>query len=255
MGDKHIQNFLGKKTSMFVRSTSKTDPFVLLQFITKKRNGTWEKPSFGQGMLLKCNLDEIIMINEVLKGKFKSWSANLTFKGKDVSISVKWDDNSHLKLWINAGKYLKMLDYSQVQLFISLLNHLLKEKVKYSTITSSLERNDSQISQVSQIRKIEKPQEIPYKKKRPSKNQTIETKYINNTKVTVKKSFKKPVKQITGTIKFQTKKAILLELSTGEEKWVPKSVIQSLFKSWGKMEQTFYLDSWFFEANLIPIQS
>jgi len=251
MGDKHLQNFFGKNTSMFVRSTSKADPYILLQFITKRRNGFWEKPSIGQGMLLKCNLDEIIMIKEVLKGKFKSWSANLTYKGKKVGIALKWEDNSDLKLWINAGKYSKLLDYSQVQLFISLLNHLLKEKVKYSVITSSLERTDSQIGQ---IRKVEKPQENPYKKKPPSnKNQTTETKYIKNTKVTVKKSFKKDVKQITGTIKFQTKRAILLELSTGEEKWVPKSVIQSLFKSWGKNEQTFYLDSWFIEQ--IPIHA
>jgi len=145
-----------------------------------------------------------------------------------------------------------MLDYSQVQLFIALLNHLLREKVKFSTITSSLERTDSQIGQ---IRKIEKPQENSHNKRIPSKNQTTETKYIKNTKVTVKKTFKKDVKQITGTIKFQTKKAILLELSSGEEKWVPKSVIQSLFKSWGKNEQTFYLDSWFFENELVPIHS
>jgi len=252
MGDKHLQNFFGKNTSMFVRSTSKADPYIFLQFIMKKRNGIWEKPSIGQGMLLKCNLDEIIMIKEVLKGKFKSWSTKLTFKGKDVGIALKWDDNSNLKLWINAGKYSKMLDYSQVQLFIALLNHLLREKVKFSTITSSLERTDSQIGQ---IRKIEKPQENSHNKRIPSKNQTTETKYIKNTKVTVKKTFKKDVKQITGTIKFQTKKAILLELSSGEEKWVPKSVIQSLFKSWGKNEQTFYLDSWFFENELVPIHS
>ena len=253
MGDKHLQNFFGNKTSMFVRSTSKVDPFILLQFITKYKNGSWEKPSNGQGLLLKFNLDEIIMIREVLKGEFKSWSTNLTVKGKDFNISLNWNDNSNLKLWINVERYSKMLDYSQVQLFISLLDHLLKEKVKYSTITSSTERNDLQ---VTQIRKIETSQEKPYKKSIPSKkNQTKETKYIGNTKVTVKKSFKKPVKEITGTIKFQTKKAIFLELSSGEEKWVPKSVIQSLFKSWGKMEQTFYVDSWFFKANLIPIQS
>jgi len=43
----------------------------------KKRSGIWEKPSIGQGMLLKCNLDEIIMIKEVLKGKFKSWSTKI----------------------------------------------------------------------------------------------------------------------------------------------------------------------------------
>ncbi|GAF90585.1 unnamed protein product, partial [marine sediment metagenome] len=94
MGDKHLQNFFGKNTSMFVQSTSKLDPFLFLQFITKKKNGVWEKPSSGEGLRLRCNLDEIIMIKEVLKGKFKSWSTKLTFKGKDVGIALKWDDNS-----------------------------------------------------------------------------------------------------------------------------------------------------------------
>ncbi|MFX0077478.1 MAG: hypothetical protein ACFE96_18700 [Candidatus Hermodarchaeota archaeon] len=254
MGDKHLQNFFGNHTTMFVRSTSKEDPFVFLQFISKRSNGFWQNPSIGEGLLLRCNLDQIIMIKDVLKGTFKSWSTNLTLRGRDVNIALAWEDANPPKLWINAANYSKLLNYSQVQLLRSLLKHILKEKVKSSTVTSSLEGFGGKIRPRKEIEKLQEKNNN-HNKRTASKNQSVETKYINNTKVTVKKTIKRDVKEITGTIKFQTKKALLLDLSSGEEIWVPKSVIRSLYKAWGKKEQIFYVDSWFFKENLSPIHA
>lgn len=77
------------------------------------------------------------------------------------------------------------------------------------------------------------------------------TKKVNEINVIIKISLKRDVKQVTGTIKFETKKLILLDISGGES-WIPKSVIRSLFKSWSEKEQLFYIDSWFLEKNQIP---
>jgi len=176
MVDKHLQNFFGNNTTMLVRSTSKGDPFIFLEFIKKNGTGYWEKPANGEGLQLRCNLEEIIMLKDVMKRKFKTWNTNLKFTGRDINIALKWEENSHLKLWITVGKYSKVLNYSQVQLLKALLKHLLKEKVKYSTITSSLDETDSQISQISQTREIEKkPKESSYKKKNPGNNKSVET--------------------------------------------------------------------------------
>ena len=112
MVDKHLQNFFGNNTTMLVRSSSKVDPFIFLEFIKKNGTGYWEKPSNGEGLQLRCNLEEIIMLKEVMKRKFKMWNTNLKFKGKDINLALKWEENSHLRLWINVGKYSKGLNYS-----------------------------------------------------------------------------------------------------------------------------------------------
>jgi len=49
MVDKHNQSFFGQSTGMFIQSSSKHEPFIFLQFIKKKGDGSWEKPSQREG--------------------------------------------------------------------------------------------------------------------------------------------------------------------------------------------------------------
>ncbi len=51
MVDKHLQNFFGNNTTMLVRSTSKGDPFIFLEFINKNGTGYWEEPLNGEGLM------------------------------------------------------------------------------------------------------------------------------------------------------------------------------------------------------------
>ena len=68
MGDTHSKSFFGQNTGLIVSSSSKTDPYFFIRCIKKKPGGSWEKPSSGEGKVVKCSLDEIVMILEVLIG-------------------------------------------------------------------------------------------------------------------------------------------------------------------------------------------
>ncbi|MFW9878020.1 MAG: hypothetical protein ACFFG0_33480, partial [Candidatus Thorarchaeota archaeon] len=56
---------------------------------------------------------------------------------------------------------------------------------------------------------------------------------------------------ITGTIKSETKKALLIQFNNGSEVWVPKSGIHSEFNSKKDIIQKFTIDSWILEKNKI----
>jgi hypothetical protein len=44
-----------------------------LKCIKKKNDGIWEKPSKGEDKKIKCSLEEMIMILQVLKRKINSF--------------------------------------------------------------------------------------------------------------------------------------------------------------------------------------
>ena len=98
MVDRHNQSFFGQSSGMTLISASKSDPFIFIKCIKKKNDGNWEKPSLGEGKTVKCNLDEIVMILEVLKGKRKAWSSYHNFNDSKTSISFKWDEKSEDKM-------------------------------------------------------------------------------------------------------------------------------------------------------------
>ena len=76
---------------MFIQTSSKTEPFIFLKFIKKKNNGTWEKMSNGEGKTIKCGLEEIVMMLEVLKKKKKTWSTVQSFKEEKTPIYINWE--------------------------------------------------------------------------------------------------------------------------------------------------------------------
>lgn len=226
MGEKHNLTLFNNNNSLVIQSSSRSDPFVSLQFFN---NEDIEKSFNNQQKEGKYNLEAIIMILEVAKKNRDSWSNILSSK-EEVTI-VKWEEQN---LTVNIENYSITLNDSQTLLLKSLLKHLISEKIKYT---------EQLFSPVS----VNFQRKTQFNHERFKKTNVI-TKKLNNTKVTIKKTIKRDVKQITGTIKFETNKAILLNIS-GEESWIPKSVIRSLFKSWSDKEQLFYIDSWFLEKN------
>jgi len=134
MVDKHSQSFFGQSTGLTIRSSSKTEPFIFLKCIRKKPDGSWEKPSLGEGKTIKCNLDEIVMILDVLNRNRASWTSFHNFNGVKTQISFKWEDDAKQKLLIYIGKYSKMLKFAQIEIFRLLLKHILEEKIEFATV-------------------------------------------------------------------------------------------------------------------------
>ncbi len=92
MVDKHSQSFFGQSTGLTLLSSSKSDSFIFFKCIKKKPDGSWVKPSLGEGKTIKCNLAEIVMILDVLQRNSDSWSSYHNFNDVKTQISFKWED-------------------------------------------------------------------------------------------------------------------------------------------------------------------
>jgi hypothetical protein len=232
--DNHNQSFFGQSTGMFVQSSSKHEPFIFLQFIKKKGDGSWEKPTLREGKRVKFGLEEIVMILNVLKKKSKAWSTVHIFKDEKTPISVKWEGEQ--KLWINVGSYPKMLSDPQVEIMKLLMDHILQEKIEFATIRNSdRERKENNSPGI---------QETPELKKQTVKPTIEIVEEINS---------KDDVTAVQGTITGETEKAVLLKLENGSENWFPKSTIKSEYSPEQVGSQRFLIDSWIIEKNKIAV--
>lgn len=228
MTNNHSQSFFGQATGLTINSTSKDDPFIFLKCIKKKPDGTWEKPSQGEGKTIKLSLDEMVMILKVLKRKIESWSSFHSYKENKTQISFSWEGNDGHKLWINIGNYSKLLGEAQIEIFKLLLKHLIKEKIEFATI-----------SNISKQRTINDPEKEDFKP-------TI----MNNSVIKEQMSESKKA-EIIGSIKAETGKAILLVFNNGQEAWIPKSTIYSNYKPEIGLNQTFLTENWILKRNNI----
>ena len=234
MVDKHSQSFFGQSTGITLVSSSKTDSFIFFKCIKKKSDGSWEKPSLGEGKTIKCNLDEIVMILDVLKKNKDSWSSYHNFNDVKTQISFKWENDAKQKLLIYIGKYSKMLNYAQTEIFRMLLKHLLKEKIEFATI--------------SNISSKKNPVENPIENSKPIK--------VGNSKelLSVKESVEHKdteISNINGVIEGETEKALLIQFDNNKEVWIPKSVIRSNYNPINEITQNFMIDNWILKKNNI----
>jgi hypothetical protein len=227
--DTHNQSFFGQSTGLIIQSTSKKESFIFMRFLKKKENGAWEKSSVGEGKTIKCNLEEIVMILEVLKKNSKSWSTVHRFKDEKTPISISWEGES--KVWLNVGDYPKMLNFAQIEIFRLLLQHILKEKIEFSTIPDT----NKSFSNIGP---------------KVTNQATVKIK-SNNDGLVVKEEMNLGGKtmQMVGKITGETEKALLLTVNNGDDVWVPKSIIKSPYNYEMKSNQTFLIDSWFIEKN------
>ncbi len=235
MVDKHSQSFFGQSTGLTIRSSSKTEPFIFLKCIKKKPDGSWEKPSLGEGKTIKCNLDEIVMILDVLNRNRASWTSFHNFNDVKTQISFKWEDDAKQKLLIYIGKYSKMLKFAQIEIFRLLLKHILDEKIEFSTVLNfdTLNKRALLPKAVNQIIEGNSSKTLPIV------TETVERK-------------ESEVSQIKGVIEGETEKALLIQFNEDKEVWIPKSIIRSDYDTSVKVStQNFLIDNWILKRNNI----
>ena len=237
MTDSHSQSFFGQATGLTIQSSSKNEPHIFVKCIKKKPNGSWEKPSNGEGKTIKISLEEMVMILKVLKEKLPSWTTFHNFNDSKTQISFKWENDKRNTLWINIGEYPKMLGVPQIEIFKLLLKHLIKEKIEHAPVLnlSKLQDNRERFGNTKKdVVKI-RPEKI---------NIHSNTENAANTN-------KKEAVEIKGSINGETDKALLLNFETGQELWVPKSTIHSQFDNAKGENQAFLIDNWILKKNKI----
>ena len=129
MANSHSKSFFGQNTGLIIYSPSREEPFIYIRCIKRKPDGIWEKPTSGEGKVIKCTLDEMVMILQVLNCVILNWQSFHTYKDIKTSISFSWDEENPKVLWINIGKYSKMLNFAQSEILKLLISHILKEKI------------------------------------------------------------------------------------------------------------------------------
>ncbi|MHA1734265.1 MAG: hypothetical protein ACTSU5_20190 [Promethearchaeota archaeon] len=142
--DRHDISFFGQKTALILTSTSRSEAFVFARFLRKKYDGTWEKPSRKEGLVVKLNLLELVAVRDVLTRERLAWRTFHTFKQNKTPISVQWNSANEGAsggvpgreadfVWFNAGDYSRPTRYPETALLREVLVHLVKEKVEFAT--------------------------------------------------------------------------------------------------------------------------
>jgi len=234
MVDQHSYSFFGQTNGLIINSPSKEDPFIFFTCLKKKQDGSWEKPSSKEGKTIKMSLEEMVMILEVLKGKNSSWNTQHTYQNESTPISFSWDAKKEDKMWVTIGGYKKMLSFPQVEIFRMLLNHMLKEKIEFSTAP----KNQNAVKN----KKIQVPIKTEEFFEEEKKNDLIVVEQIKA---------EKEVSNVPAIITSETQKALLLLYNGGEEVWTPKSIIHSQYGPQEEGKQTFIIESWFLKKNNI----
>ncbi|MBD3254549.1 MAG: hypothetical protein GF383_05625 [Candidatus Lokiarchaeota archaeon] len=257
MVDSHSQSFFGQSSAIIIQSSSKSDPYVFIRCLKKKPDNSWEKPSEGEGKVIKCSLEEMVMILRVLERQSEKWSSYHSYKEKKTPISINWADNNAETLWINIGKYKKMLGLAQAEVLRLLLNHLLKEKIKYATVSNYKTADDDKAVKMDREVLTEKEPSKNHKYyyevlDEPSNQNELPEEYNPSDIATNYKKTKNNLNNnvsIQATIKVETEKALLISLSNGKEAWIPKSTIESAFQSGIENPQPLVIKDWVLKKN------
>jgi len=236
MVDNHSYSFFGQKVGLIIQSALKNEPYMFFRLIKSKNDGSWEKPSSGEGKVIKFSLEEIVCILRVLNKEINSWSTYHTFKDSKTQISFKWENGEKGKLWIHIGSYSKVLEYSQFTILEMLMKHILKEKIEFATTSSSFTKKKH--DKLSNIIVQEEVITIS------GKNENNNTNEDDNGKP-------REVKSVIGSIKKETNKALLIQFDNGAEIWIPKSKVHSGFDNTKNLVQNFSIDSWILSKNKI----
>jgi len=235
MVDNHSYSFFGQKVGLIIQTALKNEPYMFFRLIKCKNDGTWEKPSSGEGKIIKLSLEEMVFILRVLNKKVNSWSSYHTFKDNKTQISFKWENEEKRKLWIHIGSYSKVLEYAQFTILEMLMTHILNEKIEFATAPSSSKNSSEKLSNIIV------QEEIITESGKNDYNQTDKN---DNEK-------HREVKNVIGSIQRETNKALLIQFDNGAEAWVPKSRIYSGFENTKNFLQKFSIDSWILSKNKI----
>jgi hypothetical protein len=238
MTDKHSYPFFGTDSGIILQSSSKDQDYIFLTCLKKKADGSWEKLKKREGKIIKCGLEEMVMILRVLTNQSPSWSTVHNFKEDKTQISFNWgeDKNKEKILWISIGSYKKLLRISQIEIFRLLLDHLLKEKIESATgsTTNSLQ---------TYVKQTITPEIIP--------EDLFENTDENKLVVVEQIQKENDTSSIKGMITNETEKALLLMFNGGMEVWIPKSLIHSKYKPESTTTQSFTIETWILKKNKI----
>ena len=229
MTDIHNKSFFGSSVGMILDSTSKTEQKLFLTFLRKKQDGSWEKPSNNEGKKISINLEELVWILEVLKHKIPDWSTIHKFEDTSTSISISWEkgEKEQTKLSIQVDGYKKYLNHAESILLTRLLDHILEEKITFSTVPFQRESSSDEITS----NKEEEGLPIVVEEISIPKKKGVETHLIS------------------GSIKGETDKALRILFDGEKEIWIPKSTIHSSYSSDSDKPQTFNIDTWILKKN------
>lgn len=249
MVEYHNKAFFGSKVGMFLDSGSWTSPFFYLKFIKKRENGTWEKPSLGEGKSIKFSLEDTALILRVLNREVQNWSTVHVFKENKTHISFQWDKGIKERFHVNGGDYHKMLNYAEIIVFKSLLEHVFGEKIAHSTVISKngsskksadvqLEGKKHELVVTEQTIGNVRPKSQPIAQIAPTH---FEKEPITEPETSI----------VGGVCEGETEKALLIEFEGGRQIWIPKSTIRSGFDSESVAVQEFTIDLWVLKKNKV----
>jgi len=248
MGTNHSKGFFGQNTGLLINSPSNSEPYFFIRCIKKNPDGTWEKPSRGEGKVIKCSLEEIVMMLEVLNRKCLNWSSCHSFKDNQTQITFEWEDERARTLWIKIDKYSKMLNFAQAEILRRLLTHFLEEKIIHATVSSNEYGNTN-----SKKKLLHDKLNIDDIDEAISIGQDLFPKkeVMNESKNQESRNFTKEKVKIEGSIQGETKKALLIQFNNGDELWIPKSTIHGKYIQKKNKGQKFLIDHWILKKNKI----
>ena len=238
MVDFHRKNFYGQTTGLQLTSPSKTVPFLFLAIIKRRDNGVWENPAMGEGKVVKLSIEEIICILDVLKKGSGSWRGYHVFRDYKTEIYVGWESEARRVIIFRVGDYEKKLRFPNINLLTLLLDHILHEKIQFAT-TGTYDTKHKEKSKEDQEEFRVFSEQIFAR----DGLQVIET---------TEHHLSEDVKDVKAKILVESPKALLVNLNSGEEFWIPKSTVHSDYDSNDKKSyQKLKVDSWIIEKNKI----
>ena len=248
----HNYSFFGQKTGMLLDSAEINQPCLYLRFLKKKQDGSWEKPSQGEGKNIKLNLLEMIAILRIFRTQNTKWSTVHKFGEETTSITVE-NKNNIISFMISG--YVKQLKYPESVLFTDLLDHIYHEKIvnatgnnsknsksngasKVNRQQSNINNRDSQIHNLSDVPIPEYPEELNEKnKKTQEKRIDIDPEQWYNSLKT-----NDDFKLIPGAVNEERAKAVNFHITDLISIWVPNSCIN---KSQEESKEGVWVKDWF----------
>ena len=163
-------------------------------------------------------------ILQVMRGENEAWNTVHSFEARKISISIQRDTENKENLNIKAGDYVITLNFGEVEVFRTLLEHTFQEKVINST-------------------EVKKREEASKPKKKTSQKIAKETSEEKGEPVL------RETAVLAGVCNGETEKALLIAFEGNKEIWVPKSTIRSSFDPNKTGSQNFEIDSWILKKN------
>jgi hypothetical protein len=190
---RHTRSFFGQKTGIIFDSGDYTQESVYLTFIKKLPSEIWEKPSEGQGIKIKMNLGELIMIRRVLMFMDDRWSTVHKYNEEQTSISVNRNNPEEEEIWISVDKgkdkdkYSKNLRPPETEILLMLLNHVLEEKIANATVPQAQSNTNGDDESGNEKKNTpEKQPKVETKKQEPPKEEPAKEPLKNIKQGTVK---------------------------------------------------------------------